>query len=417
MNQRHTELLSATGRQVNESAIRRMGITAAQVPNVVSFAPGYPDAGCFPWGELREMAGQLLDGRDPSVLQYGPTRGLGSLIEALVPVQRDRDIDASTANIVVTTGSQQGLDLVARVLLDPGDVVLAELPTYTGAISAFRNAGARLAGVRQDENGIDIEDLQRVCRVERQAGARIKLLYLTPNFQNPTGVLLKAECRRTLLAWAAHANVLIVEDDPYGTLYFDDAAAAVTRPIRADDGEGRVIYLSSFSKTLVPGLRVGWMVAPTDLAERCEAVKQSLDLLTGTLDQHVVLEALRRDLVNRLAPALRATYARRLSVMEEALGSTCGGELQWTRPRGGFFLWATLPSGIDDRDLLMQSLRRGLIFVAGSTFFVDDSGHDRIRLSYSSAKESQLREGAARLAQALTSCGEAAAAGATAAEQ
>jgi 2-aminoadipate transaminase len=404
MSERYEHLLSATGRQVNESAIRRMGITAARVPNLISFAPGYPDAAAFPWDELRAIAGRLLDGRDPSVLQYGPTRGEAALVEALVPVQRARGIDAAAANILVTTGSQQGIDLVARVFLDPGDVVLAELPTYTGAISAFRNIGARVAGVRQDAGGIDLADLDRVCARERAAGARVKLLYVTPNFQNPAGVLLEPSRRRDLVAWAARTGVLVVEDDPYGSLYFDDAlAGTATRPLCADDPEG-VVYLSTFSKTLAPGFRVGWMVAPAGLAERCEAVKQSLDLLTGTLDQRVVLEALREDLPARLAPRLRDTYRARRTAMEEALTATLGGALTWDTPRGGFFLWARLPEGIDDEALLAHALERGLIFVTGSAFCVDGTGHDRVRLSYSWAQPSQMHEGASRLAGAVEAC-------------
>ena len=408
MSERYDHLLSAAGRHVHESAIRRMGITPAHVPDLVSFAPGYPDAACFPWTELRDIAAALLDGRDASVLQYGPTRGHRPLLDALVAVQQERGIDATTDNLLVTTGSQQGIDLVARVLLDHGDVVLAELPTYTGAISAFRNAGARMAGVRQDDEGIDVEDLARVCEREQQAGRRVKLLYLTPNFQNPTGVLLERGRRTDLLAWAARADVLIVEDDPYGTLYFDEAAdPSATRPLCADDAQGLVIYLSTFSKTLAPGFRVGWMVAPVELAGRCEAVKQSLDLLTGTLDQHVVLEALRRNLPNRLAPQLRATYRHRRGVMEAALRTACGAGLRWSTPTGGFFLWATLPPKVDDETLLQRALERGLIFVTGSAFFVDGTGHDRIRLSYSSGPEQELQEGATRLAAAIQACREA----------
>jgi len=405
MSERYRHLLSATGRQVNESAIRRMGITAARLPDLVSFAPGYPDASRFPWDELRDIAARLLDGHDPSVLQYGPTRGDAALVEALVPVQRARGIDAAPANILVTTGSQQGIDLVARVFLDPGDVALAELPTYTGAISAFRNSGARVAGVRQDDGGIDVEDLERVCARERASGARVKLLYLTPNFQNPTGVLLDAARRAALVEWAVRADVLIVEDDPYGTLYFDEAlAGAATRPLCADDADGCVVYLSTFSKTLAPGFRVGWMVAPAELAERCEAVKQSLDLLTGTLDQRVVLEALRADLPGRLAPRLRDTYRERLAVMETALTDALGGTLTWARPSGGFFLWARLPRDVDDETLLARAIERGLVFVTGSAFYVDGSGHDRIRLSYSWAHSDQIREGATRLAAAVEAC-------------
>jgi 2-aminoadipate transaminase len=259
--------------------------------------------------------------------------------------------------------------------------------------------------VRQDHGGIDLEDLDRVCARERAAGARVKLLYLTPNFQNPAGVLLDAPRRTALVEWAARTGVLVVEDDPYGTLYFDDAlAGADTRPVSALDSDGCVVYLSTFSKTLAPGLRIGWMVAPAELTERCEAVKQSLDLLSGTLDQRVVLEALREDLPARLAPRLRETYRERLGVMETALTEALGDDLLWTSPRGGFFLWVRLPAAVDDEALLAEATERGVIFVAGSAFFVDGSGHDHIRLSFSWARPDQIREGARRLARAVAAC-------------
>jgi len=382
-----------------------MGITAVSLPDLVSFAPGYPDADCFPWEELQEIATRLLTNRDSAVLQYGPTQGCRPLIDALVLVLSERGIAASPENVLVTTGSQQGIDLVARVFIDPGDVVLVECPTYTGAISVFRNAGACLSGIRQDDKGIDVDDLERVCAREQQAGGRVKLLYLTPNFQNPSGVLLDAARRARLLEWASRTGIVIVEDDPYGTLYFDKSAApSATRPLCADDTDGCIVYLSTFSKTLAPGFRVGWMVAPTDLVDRCEAVKQSLDLLTGTLDQHIVLEALRRDLPNRLAPRLRDTYRRRLGQMENALKAACGSALQWSSPKGGFFLWVELPRGINDEVLLARAIERRLVFVTGSAFFVDGTGHDRIRLSYSSATEHEMEEGARRLATAIESC-------------
>ena len=398
----YSSFLSPTGRQLHESAIRRMGTVVARDTDVVSFAPGYPDPSSFPWEELREIAARLLSGGDYDVLQYGPTRGYSPLLESLVPLLARRHIAATSDELLITSGSQQGLDLVARLLVTPGDVVLVELPAYTGAISAFGNARARLVGVTQDSDGINLKNLDEVCQRERQAGHRVNLLYLVPNFQNPTGLLLGMEKRRLLLEWADRRNVLIVEDDPYGSLYFDDVTRVEeTRPIRADDVSGRVLYLSSFSKTLAPGFRVGWIVAPPTLIDRLETAKQSVDLMTGSLDQRIVCEAIRSGAIDRLAPRLRDLYRGKRNAMEAALRTEVGDRLRWTVPRGGFFLWATLPAGFDDVTLLASALEQRLVFVVGSAFFVDGAGHDRIRLSFSAPTVERIQEGARRLAVAL----------------
>jgi len=398
----YSSFLSPTGRQLHESAIRRMGTVVARDTDVVSFAPGYPDPSSFPWEELREIAARLLAGADFDVLQYGPTRGYEPLLESIVPLLARRHITATRDELLITSGSQQGLDLVARLLVTPGDVVLVELPAYTGAISAFGNSRARLVGVTQDSDGINLQNLDEVCQRERQAGRRVNLLYLVPNFQNPTGLLLGMEKRRLLLEWADRRNVLIVEDDPYGSLYFDDVTRVEeTRPIRADDVSGRVLYLSSFSKTLAPGFRVGWIVAPPTLIDRLETAKQSVDLMTGSLDQRVVCEAIRCGAIDRLAPQLRDLYRGKRDAMEAALRNEVGDRLHWTVPRGGFFLWATLPAGYDDVTLLARALEQRLVFVIGSAFFVDGTGHDRIRLSFSAPTVERIQEGARRLAVAL----------------
>jgi 2-aminoadipate transaminase len=208
----YTRFLSAMGRDLHESAIRKMGTVVANTTDLVSFAAGYPDPALFPWDELRDITNQLLSGADGTALQYGPTRGYRGLLESILGVLHARHIKATLDEVMVTSGSQQGLDLVARVLLSPGDVALVELPAYTGGISAFKNMQARLVGVRQDEDGINLEHLDEVCQRERSAGRTVKLLYLVPNFQNPTGLLLATEKRRRLLEWADRRDVLIVED-------------------------------------------------------------------------------------------------------------------------------------------------------------------------------------------------------------
>lgn len=394
--------LSTTGRHLHESAIRKMGALGVRIPDLVSLAAGFPDPASFPFAELRAIASELLDGTDGTVLQYGATRGYKPLLEAIVEVLAGRHIRATPDELLVTTGSQQGLDIVARVMIDPGDVILVELPTYTGAISVFVNAQARLAGVQLDADGINLDDLDRVCRRERAAGRRVNLLYLVPNFQNPSGLLIGLDKRRQLLEWAERRNVLIVEDDPYGVLYFDDVASeAETRAIKADDDRGRVIYMSTFSKTLAPGFRMAWVTAPAPLSARFELVKQSMDINSGIFDQRVVNLAIRRGVLEQLAPRLRALYRAKRDAMQRALRSELGNLLTWPDPKGGFFLWVELPEGYDGDAVLARAIEQKVIFVAGSAFYVDGTGQRRIRLSFSHPTEEKLREGIRRLAAAL----------------
>ena len=394
--------LSPSGRELHASAIRRMGTVAAKRPDLISFAAGYPAPDLFPLDELREIAAALLsDGRE--ALQYGPTRGHAPLIDALAGEMARRHVALTAQELLVTTGSQQGLDLVARVLVGPDDAVLVEAPTFTGAISAFGNARPRwMAGVRQDDHGIDLEDLERVTARVRSHGARPKLLYVVPNFQNPTGKLMPQDRRQALVDWAGRHDCLIVEDDPYGSLYFEgEVEPPAIRPVKSADDAGRVIYLSSFSKTLAPGFRVGWMAADAALIDRFETAKQGADLATGTLDQRIALEAMQRGLVDRIGPRLRSTYRARRDTLVAALRAQLDERLSWVTPRGGFFLWATLLGGDTDEALLQRALDEGVIFVSGSAFFVDGSGHDTIRLAFSAAPEAQIVEGVERLARAI----------------
>ena len=395
--------LSPLGRNLHESVLRRMGqVIASRGGDLISFAAGYPDPTGFPWDDFRAIAGELLSGTDGSVLQYGPTRGYRPLLESILGVLDARGIEADLSQVMTTSGSQQGLDLTARVLIAPGDVVLVEVPTYTGAIAAFRNAQCRLVGVRQEADGIDVEELDVVCLRERAAGSRVNLLYLVPNFQNPAGILLGRAKRARLLEWAERRNVLIVEDDPYGDLYFEDVARAEdTRPLKADDRDGRVIYLSTCSKTLAPGFRVAWVAAPAPIVERFDTAKQSMDLMCGILDQRVVQESIVRGVLARQAAPLRALYRMRRDIMEQTLREQFGGRLTWIQPRGGFFLWAKLPDGYECETLLAKALEQGVIFVIGSAFCVDGSGHDRVRLSFSWPTPENIREGARRLAAAM----------------
>jgi len=398
----YDRFLSRGANAMQESPIRKMGALSLRVPDLISFAPGFPASDMFAWEEFRDIAQRVLDGADASVLQYGPTRGYGPLVDALPQILAERGIRATPDEVIVTTGSQQALDLCARVFVDPGDTVLVELPTYSGALTAFRNVQARMVGVEQTADGIDLDDLDRTLVRERGAGRRVAFLYVVPNFQNPTGVLIARDTRAALLEWAARRDVLIVEDDPYGALHFDDAAsAAETVPIKGGDRDGRVVYLSTFSKTVAPGFRVAWIAAPAPIAAKLEVAKQAADLCTGGLDQRIVYEVWKRGVIAARLPALREFYQRKRLVMEQALRRELGDLVSWPAPKGGFFLWAALPESIDTDALLTRAVAHAVVYVAGSAFYVDGRRSHRLRLSFSAASPERIDLGIRRLAQAL----------------
>jgi 2-aminoadipate transaminase len=397
--------LSAAAEHYQESAIRRVSALSANVPGLISLAAGYPAPDVFPWDDLQAITAQILARRDGNTLQYGATRGYRPLLEHLrTHTLEARGIAARFEDIIITSGSQQGLDLIGRVLIDPGDPVIVELPTYSGAIAAFHNLQASLAGVPQDAEGIEIAGLDRVASDLARQGRPAKFVYVTPNFQNPAGLLMSARRRQELLSAAERHDLVILEDDPYGSIYFEDVTTlGDTRPIKADDAGERVIYLGSFSKILVPGLRVAWMVAPAAIAQRVELCKQAADISSGVFDQRIVHGALEGGVIDRIAPALRAHYQAKRTVMERALESRMQGRVQWTSPRGGFFLWIELPEGVDDRELFDRALKEKVSFVIGSAFFVDGGGHRFARLAFSGITHEQIEEGISRLASAIRS--------------
>jgi DNA-binding transcriptional MocR family regulator len=382
--------LSRDARNFRASAIRALAKIIGD-PNIISFAGGVPSPETFPAERIAEIAARVVREKRAVALQYGPTRGLPRLCEFVAGVCRVRGIECAADDVLMTTGSQQALDLVAHTLLDPGDVVLVELPTYIGGTSSFYARSATLAGVAQDDGGIVIESLDEVA-----ARTKPKLLYTIPNFQNPSGRLMSQSRRDEVGALAAKHDFLIVEDDPYGELvYVDDAD---TTPIKSRDGDDRVIYLGSFSKVLAPGLRCGWIVAPRPLLERLEIAKQAADLCSGMLDQSIVDEFCAAGELPSQIEKVRAFYRGKRATLLRALEAAFAGRAEWTTADGGLFTWMTLHREVDTAARLNDAVARGVAYVPGAPFFVDGTGQNTMRLTFAKERDARLIEGVSRLA-------------------
>ena len=386
------EVFSLRTRATGDPLIRDMMALCAQ-EDVISFAAGVPAPDLYPLDEFRAVVDEVLarDGR--TLLQHCPTEGYFPLREWLAERMAERGARVSARNVLVLTGSQQGLDLVARLLLDPGDVVIAESPSYLGVLQVFQAAGVRLLTVPLDEQGMRVDLLEQIL-----ARSRPKLIYTLPTFQNPTGVTLNLERRYQLLALAQRYQVPILEDDPYGELRYE---GTLVPTLKALDRYGHVLYLSTFSKILFPGLRLGWLVAPEQVIERLALIKQLTDLHTNTLGQWSLAEFCRRGLLEEHLARLREVYPRRRDVICAALERYCPPGMTWNRPAGGFYLWCHLPAGLHARELLTEAARRQVAFIVGDACHVDGGGQEWIRLNFTYHTEGLIVEGVRRLGQAM----------------
>jgi 2-aminoadipate transaminase len=395
----YDDFLSRTGKSLTKNAIRKLAPLITR-PDIISFAAGAPSPEIFPTEELALIASEIITRRGNYCLQYGPTRGNSRLLEQVGEYLRRRGVPVSgPSEMVITTGSQQGLDLAARVLLDPGDVALVELPSYVGGTIALHNCQAELVGVRQDEHGIVIEDLREKLARLKSESRRVKCFYTIPNFQNPSGVTLSHSRRLDLIEAANEYDFLIIEDDPYYELYFDDEVAGV--PPLAALAPGRVIYVSSFSKVLAPGLRTAWLWAPEPIASKIELMKEGADLSSSQLDMAIVNEAIVSGLIERRLPSLREFYSLRCRTMAEALQREAPDGSRWTVPRGGFFVLMEAPEGFDASAFLPQAIESGVAYVPGQPFYVDSGGANTLRLAFSKETPEKIAEGTRRLCRAM----------------
>jgi 2-aminoadipate transaminase len=388
--------LAARAERMNPSIIREI-LKVTEKPGIISFAGGLPSPKTFPIAEFAKACADVLAKDGQAALQYAASEGFPALREFVANELSKQSASAGVpwaidpAQVLITTGSQQALDLIAKILIDKDSPVLVETPTYLGALQAFTPMEPKFVSVASDDEGVLIDDLKAKAK-----GARF--LYVLPNYQNPTGRSM-SEARRVALSQAAReAGLPIVEDNPYGDLWFDTPPPA---PLTARNPEGG-IYMGSFSKTLAPGLRLGFLVAPKALYPKLLQAKQAADLHTPSFNQRLVAEVLKDGFIDRHVPTIRALYKSQCEAMLAALARELAGTgIEWNKPTGGMFLWLTLPAHMNSIDLLPKAVERNVAFVPGAAFYADNAQHNTLRLSFVTASVDQINIGVAALAAVL----------------
>jgi 2-aminoadipate transaminase len=396
--ERYAGLFAKRTHQMRSSAMRDlMAITAR--PEVISLAGGLPDTSTFPPETFAALMGQIARQSCAGALQYGPTEGYEETKQGIVSVMAEEGMRADPDEMVVTTGGQQVIDLVAKTLIDPGDVVICEAPTYPGAVPVFSSYEADVVQIEMDSDGMRIDLLEEALERLEHDKRRPKFIYTVPTFQNPAGVTLSEPRRRRLVEIAREKELLVLEDNPYGLLRYEGEPLP---PLFALDGGEYVLYLGTFSKILSPGIRLGWLVAPDPVLAKVKLGKQAADLCTSSLTQEFVNVYLEQERWRGYIKSLSSLYRERRDVMLDALAEFFPAEAEWTRPGGGLFIWATLPDFIDTSDLLAKAIREEQVaFVPGAAAYVDGRGGSSMRLNFSGADSDDIREGVKRIGKVV----------------
>jgi len=392
------DLLSSRTKFMTASEIRELLRWATA--DVISFGGGMPDPSTFPVEDIAKIVSYVLEAYPHRALQYGSTEGVAELRQEIAKFSESyAGIKARPENIIVTVGSQEALELLGRVFIDPGDVVITENPTYMAALQAWRVYQPKLVGVPMDEHGMVVETLEETVKRLRAEGARIKFVYTIPTAQNPSGLTMTQDRRKYLLEVAERYDLLVVEDDPYSYFLFEPIQVS---PIKALDKSDRVIYLSTASKIFAPGFRLGWVIASEEVVTWFNLAKQALNLNTSNFVQYIFLEGLRRNIVLKNLPHVRELYKRKRDAMLAALETYMPPGVSWTRPSGGMFIWATVPPHIDTRELLKVAVSQYKVaFIPGHGFFVDQTVRNAMRLNFTYPTFEQINEGIRRLAMAI----------------
>ena len=387
--------------RMTSSAIREL-LKLAEQPDIISFGGGMPAPDVFPIEEFKEACERVLRDYGALSLQYGATDGYLPLRELICRHSSRYGIEVNPENVLITSGSQQGLDLLGKILINPGDRILVESPTYLGALQAWAAYGAEYVTVPMDEYGMVTDALEEALR------SGPKFIYLLPNFQNPTGYTISLERRHKLIDLADRYGVPIVEDDPYGQLRYDGEhlppVVKIDAQFRDDCREtyrGNVIYMSSFSKILAPGLRLAWVIAPVEVINKLILAKQGADLHTATFNQLVAHEVSRHGFLDRHIKLIRQVYRERRDAMLAAMDSCFPPGVEWTEPEGGLFLWVTIPKDMDTKEVLRYAIQQKVAFVPGEFFYSNGGGQNTMRINFSNATPDKIREGISRMSRVL----------------
>jgi 2-aminoadipate transaminase len=396
--ERYASLFASRTRVMKSSAMRDLMAVTAR-PEVISLAGGLPDTSTFPPDTFAAVAQRIAAESCAKALQYGPTEGLDETKACITQVMEAEGMRVAREDMIVTTGGQQVIDLVTKTLIDPGDVVIAEGPTYPGAVPVFSAYQADVVQVDMDADGMRVDLLEETLdRLERD-GRRPKFIYTVPSFQNPAGVTMSQPRRRRLVEVAHEREILVLEDNPYGLLRYEGDPPP---PLLSLDGGVYVMYLGTFSKILSPGIRLGWVVAPPPVLEKINLGKQAADLCTSTLSQLMVQAYFEESRWRDYVESLTEVYRARRDTMLDALADHFPRQAEWTRPAGGLFIWVTLPDFIDTTDLLARALRDNVAFVPGEAAFLDGRGRSSMRLNFSGSDEDAIREGIRRIGEVVT---------------
>jgi 2-aminoadipate transaminase len=396
--ERYGGLFAKRTRGMTSSAMRDMMAVTAR-PEVISLATGLPDTTTFPAEDFAMLMSRVAVDSSAAALQYGPTDGLEDVRRCIVQVMAAEGTAVETDDLMVTTGGQQVIDLVCRAFLDPGDVVVAEAPTYPGAVPCFNSYQADVVQIEMDDDGMRIDLLEATLARLREEGRRPKFIYTIPNFQNPGGVTMPLDRRRELVRIANEQELVVLEDNPYGLLRYEGESLPTLYSL---DGGRYVIYAGTFSKILSAGLRLGWAAAPAPILERLNLGKQAADLCSSPLNQYFVTAYFAHRDWRTYLGELCGIYRRRRDVMLAALEEYLPREATWTRPQGGLFIWATLPDYIDTTDLLARALREHVAFVPGRAAYLDGRGGSEMRLNFSGVGDDDIREGVRRIGKVIS---------------
>lgn len=390
------KLYSERTHGMKASEIREL-LKLTEKPNIISFAGGLPNPSTFPVQEVEEATRRVLRDHAKSALQYSTTEGVTVLREAVAEHLGRDGMDVHPDNVLITNGSQQGLDLLGRVFLDKGDTVIVANPTYLGALQSFNYFGARYATADSDQDGIIPDSVEATLKDLKKKGIRPKFLYVVSTFANPTGTTISLARRKRLLELAHEHDLLIVEDDPYGKLRFD--GNPIPSILSMDKGEGRVVYLGTFSKILVPGFRLAWSVAPPDVTRKMVISKQSVDLCTAAFTQYIAADLLAGGLIDKHLPQIISLYRGKRDIMLKAMDRHFPKEnTTWTKSQGGLFTWAELPRHVNTIQMLEAAVKKDVAYVPGKSFYPDPKeGFNTMRLNFSHPTDEKLKVGVERL--------------------